>query len=66
MDDFKNNVILNNNNNDDSLRIQYKLMLTARLAQSAERGANNATVTGSSPVFRITLRNNFLPFFLMM
>ena len=24
----------------------------ARLAQSAERGANNATVTGSSPVFR--------------
>ena len=36
----------------------------ARLAQSAERGANNATVTGSSPVFRMVLFV-FLFFFLL-
>ena len=29
------------------------MLLNAGLAQSAERGANNATVTGSSPVFRM-------------
>jgi hypothetical protein len=29
------------------------VLLNAGLAQSAERGANNATVTGSSPVFRM-------------